>query len=112
MIRSVDLVLAGGGGELLAAAVEALRSGQRLLVVLRSGDPRTARRLRWALRGAASAGGGQIAVMTSAEIVCVDGVGRVEAVVVRSVRTGRVCAVNASAFRSCAGSKETAGEPI
>jgi len=38
--------------------------------------------------------------MTSAEVVCVDGVDAVEAVVVRHAATGRVSAVNACAFRS------------
>ncbi|MEZ5419741.1 MAG: hypothetical protein R2708_20685 [Vicinamibacterales bacterium] len=36
--------------------------------------------------------------MTSAEVVCVDGVGGVEAVVVRHRPTGRLRAVNTSAF--------------
>ena len=44
-----------------------------------------------------------LTVMTNAEVVCVDGVGGVEAVVVRYTRTGRLCAVNASAFLSCDG---------
>jgi hypothetical protein len=42
--------------------------------------------------------------MTSAEVVCVDGVDGVEAVVVRYTRTGRLCAVNKPAFLSCEGS--------
>ena len=36
--------------------------------------------------------------MTNAEVVCVDGVDGVEAVVIRHSRTGRLSAVNASAF--------------
>ena len=40
--------------------------------------------------------------MTSAEVVCVDGVDAVEAVVVRHAPTGRLSAVNASAFVSAA----------
>jgi len=46
--------------------------------------------------------------MTNAEVVCVDGVDGVEAVVIRHARTGRLCAVNASAFPSCDGSTESA----
>lgn len=75
------------------------------------GDARAARRLRRALRGAAPAGSGRLSVMTNAEIVCVDGVDRVEAVVIRSLSTGEVHAVNASACRSCGGSKESVSEP-
>jgi hypothetical protein len=40
-------------------------------------------------------------VMTSAEVACVDGVDGVEAVVIRHAPTGRLYAVNASAFLSC-----------
>jgi hypothetical protein len=46
-------------------------------------------------------GKSQLTVRTNAEVVCVDGVGGVEAVVVRYARTGRLCAVNTSAFLSC-----------
>jgi hypothetical protein len=42
--------------------------------------------------------------MTDAEVVCVDGVDGVEAVVVRYRRTGRLCAVNTPAFMWCDGS--------
>ena len=104
MSRTVDLVLSGDGGTLLAVAVGALRNGQRLLVVMRSGDARAARALRLALRRAAAAGEGRGTVWTNAEVVCVDGVEGVEAVLIRDVRTGRVRAVNASAFRACDGS--------
>lgn len=40
-------------------------------------------------------------VMANAEIVCVEAIDRVEAVVIRYARTGRLSAVNASAFVSC-----------
>jgi hypothetical protein len=53
-------------------------------------------RLRRLCRAATS----QLSVMTNAEVVCVDGVHGVEAIVVRYTRTGRVCAVNTSAFLS------------
>lgn len=107
-MRTVDLVLAGGGKALLAAALEAIRSGQRLLVVLRPGDERAARRLRRALGRAVSPGPRRVSVLTGAEVVCADGVGGVEAVLLRHVRTGRVSAVNASAFRSCGDFSESA----
>jgi hypothetical protein len=57
-------------------------------------------RLRRACR-AAHAENSQLTVMTNAEVVCVDGVHGVEAiVVVRSKRTGRLSAVNARACLS------------
>ena len=98
--RTVDLVITGDNGAALAAAVGAVRGGRRVLVVLRPGDTRTVRRFRRCLRRAVNAGDSHLAVMTNAEVVCVDGVHRVEAAVVRHARTGRLWAVNASAFLS------------
>ena len=100
---TVDLVIAGGGSAALAAAAEALSRGRRVLVVLGCGDARTGRCFRRRACRAACAGRGDMTVMTNAEIVCVDGVNGVEAVVIRYARTGRLCAVNASAFMSCDG---------
>ena len=100
MIGMVDLVIAGNGSAVRAAAVSALERGQRVLVVLRSADARAARRFRRSLLDAAGAHGGQLRVMTRAEVVCADGIGGVEAVVVRHVPTGHLSAVNASAFLS------------
>ena len=100
MIRTVDFVVVGDGVAARAAAVDALQQGRRVLIVLRSGDPRAGRRLRRCLRRTAGADVGRLTVMTGGEVVCVDGVDAVEAVVLRHVRTGRLSAVNASAFVS------------
>ena len=100
MTRTVDLVISGDGPGARAAAVNALRHGGRVLIVLRSGDARQARRLRRGLRKTVGADSGRLRVMASAEVVCVDGVDGVEAVVVRHAPTGRLSAVNASAFVS------------
>jgi len=100
MIRTVDLVIAGDTGCARAAAVSALQRGQRVLLVLRSADARAARRLRKSLVDAARAAADQLTIMTGAEVVCADGVDGVEAVVVRHTPTGRLSAVNASAFVS------------
>jgi thioredoxin reductase len=104
MIRTVDLVIAGDGSATRAAAVGALERGDRVLVVLRSADPRAARRFRRSLLKTAGADSSQLRVMTSAEVVCADGVDAVEAVVIRHAPTGRLSAVNASAFVSFDGS--------
>jgi hypothetical protein len=97
---TVDLVVTGDESAAVAAAVDAVRRGQRVLVVLRSGGPPVVPGLRRLCRAPKS----QLTVMTNAEVVCVDGVGGVEAVVIRHARTGRLCAVNASAFLACDGS--------
>src|SRR5688572_1332466 len=98
---TVDLVVTGDESAAVAEAVDAVRRGQRVLVVLRSGGPRVVPRLRRLCQAAKS----QLTVMTNAEVVCVDGVGGVEAVIVRYIRTGRVRGVNTTAFLSCDGSK-------
>ena len=100
-MRTVDLVVTGGETAAVGAAVDAMRRGQRVLVVLRSAGPRIVPRLRRLCRAAKK---NQLTVMTNAEVVCVDGVHGVEAVVVRYTRTGRLFAVNTSAFLSCDGS--------
>ena len=104
MNRTVDLVIAGGGNDTFAAAAEALQRGRRILVLLRASDARVGRRFRRRLYKAVNVNGGQVAVATNVEVACVDGVDGVEVVVIRHARTGRLCAVNASAFLSCDGS--------
>jgi len=99
--RTVDLVVTGRGRAALAAAVDAVRHGRRVLVVLRSGDARAAQRACRRLCRAANADRRRLTVMTHADVVCVDGVDGVEAVVMRRARTARLSAVNASAFLSC-----------
>jgi thioredoxin reductase len=104
MSQTVDLVVSGDGRAAFAAAIDALQRGQRVLVVLRSGDARAVQRVRRHLRRAANVDTGHLAVVANAEVICVDGVGAVEAVVVCDRGTGRLSAVNASAFLSCDGS--------
>jgi thioredoxin reductase len=106
--RTVDLVITGAGDAALAAAADALQRGRRVLVVLRTGDPLVERGVRRRLR-TANADESRVTVMTNAEVVCVDGVDSVEAVVIRYGRTGRLCAVNANAFLSCDGSMTSFG---
>jgi hypothetical protein len=95
--RTVDLVVVGDHGPARAAAIEALQGGRRVLVVLRAGDGPMARRLRRSLSAGGHAAAGQLTLITGAEVVCADGIGGVEAVVVRHLRTGRLSAVNTSA---------------
>ena len=99
-MKTVDLVVTGDETAAVGSAVDAVRRGQRVLVVLRSAGPRIVPRLRRLCRAAKN----QLTVMTRAEVVCVDGVHGVEAVVMRYTRTGRLCAVNTSAFLSYDGS--------
>jgi thioredoxin reductase len=105
---TVDLVVTGDETAAAAAAVDAVRCGQRVLVVFRSAGLRTVPRLRRLCRGGKS----RLRVLTNAEVVCVDGVDGVEAVVLRYTRTGRLCAVNASAFRSYDGSTHPPRTPM
>jgi thioredoxin reductase len=99
VIQTFDLVIAGGGMAALAAATDALERGRRILIVL-SGDPREGRLFRRRLWSGRNADDSQVTVITKAEVVCVDGVDGVEAVVIRYTRTGRLCAINTSAFIS------------
>ncbi len=102
MNRTVDLVIAGGGDRAFAAAAAALQRGLRILVVLRPGDARVGQRWCRRLHKMMTIDSAQVRVATNVDVVCVDGVDGVEVVVIRHARTGRLCAVNASAFLSCA----------
>ena len=93
---TVDLVVTGDEASVVVGTLDAVRRGQRVLVVLRSRERRAATRVRRLCRAAK----GRVTVMAGAEIACVDGVNGVEAVVIRSLRTGRLFGVNASAFLS------------
>lgn len=97
MRRTVDLVVGGGDAAAIDAAMAAVRRGERVLVVIGPGDHAGGERVREALNAAGPAGRRRVTVMTGAEIVCVDGVGAVEAVVVRRAATGRLAAFNARA---------------
>ena len=107
MTRTVDLVISGDSHAARAAAVDALRCRRRVLIVLRSDDVREAQRLGRCLRKAAGAGSGRLLVMAGADVVCVDGVDGVEAVVIRHARTGHLSAVNSSAFTEAADGTRT-----
>jgi NADPH-dependent 2,4-dienoyl-CoA reductase/sulfur reductase-like enzyme len=94
--RTVDLVIVGAHLAVMAAAIEAARRGLRVLVVIRSGRARFGGRLRRSVRAAGAGLHRQLTVLTGAEVVCVDGINSVEAVVIRRLRTGRLIGVNAS----------------
>lgn len=98
MSRTVDLVIAGGGTGALSAAAAALERGWRVLVLLPPRGSRQRRRFRRRLGTSVDVRPGRLVVMADVEVVCVDGIDAVEAVVIRHARTGRVTAVNASVF--------------
>lgn len=100
MTRTVDLVIVGAHPPATAAAIESARRGLRVLVVIRSRRTGVDGRLRRSLRAAGENVQRKVTVLTGAEVVCVDGVHSVEAVVIRRVQTGRLIAVNASAILS------------
>jgi hypothetical protein len=101
--KTVDLVIVAGGSSAVCAAIDAARDGLRVLVVVGSVRVRFIRRLRRALRAAGTRVQRQVTLVANAEVVCVDGVDRVEVVLIRRMRTGRLIGVNASAIRAFAG---------
>ena len=93
----MDVVIVVGNVSGIAAAIDAARCGMRVLVVMGSTPGPLIRRLRRALRGAGTRVQRDVTVFTNAEVVCVDGLDRVEAVIVRRMGTGRLIGVNATA---------------
>ena len=98
MSKTVDLVIVAGDSSGIGAAIDAARRGMRVLVVIGSTPVPLIRRLRRALRAAGTRVRRGVTVFTNAEVVCVDGLHRVEAVVVRRIGSGRLIGVNASAI--------------
>ena len=98
MSKTVDLVIVAGDSSGIAAAIDAARRGMRVLVVIGFTRVPLIRRLRRALRVAGTRVRRGVTVFTNAEVVCVDGLHRVEAVIVRRIGSGRLIGVNASAI--------------
>lgn len=101
MTRTVDVVIVGGDATAVAATIDAVRRGQRVLVVMRTRRSGFARQLRRAIGTAVVLSPAQITVLTGAEVACVDGVKSIEAVLVRQLRTRRLLGFNASALLVC-----------
>jgi tRNA U34 5-carboxymethylaminomethyl modifying enzyme MnmG/GidA len=80
VIRLVDLVVAGGDAVSVDAAIAAARRGQRVLMVIGPDDRTGVDHVRRALQSAGAVLRRRVTLMAEAEIVCVDGVGGVEAV--------------------------------
>lgn len=89
---AVDVVITGEPSAVCSAAKAALRRGNSALAVLPSTGGGAA--LRRCLGPLAR----RCAIMTGAEVVCVDGIRGVEVVIIRRLHTGRLIAVNATAF--------------
>ena len=96
MSARVDLVVVGLTAAGAAAAVDAARGGRRVLVVDRSTSRVRRRRLRLALTRAGRGLSRQVSIALGVDVVCVAGAGRVEAILLRRVRTGRLIGVNTS----------------
>ena len=92
----MDLVIVAGDSRAISVAIDAARRGIRVLVVIGSPRAPLMRHLRRALRAAGTRVRHSVTVFTNSEVVCVDGLHRVEAVIVRRIGTGRLIGVNAS----------------
>ena len=101
MTPTVDLVVVGAAEAGIAATIDALRAGKRVLVVMRHAHADATRRVRQSLRHAGAWPPDHITVVTGAEVACVDGVNGIEAVVIRDIRTGRLTGINATALLTC-----------
>jgi thioredoxin reductase len=96
--KTVDVVIVAGDSSAISVAIDAARRGVRVLVVIRSPRGPLMQRLRRTLRAAGTRVRRGVTIFTNAEVVCVDGLDRVEAVIIRRIGTGRLIGVNASAI--------------
>jgi hypothetical protein len=99
MTTTVDVVIEGEDAAAIAATIDSVARGLRVLIVIRASRSTFARQLREAIATARVVlSPQQITILTGAEVACVDGVERIEAVVVRQLRTRRLIGFNASAL--------------
>ena len=101
MKATADIVISGAPPAVLAAAIDAAGRGLHVMVVCRSTRKDLAPRLRVMMRAAGVSLRRLVAVITDAEVVFADGVGEIEAVVVRLIRSGRLIGINASQVLWC-----------
>ena len=94
-MKTVDVVIAGADAAAMRAAIDAVRNGRRVLVVIRSRRAGRAGQVRRLLRTLRLSPPPQVIVMTGAEVACADGISGVEAVVIRDLRSGRLSGFNA-----------------
>ena len=98
MTKTIDVVIVGANAAAIAATADSVSRGLRVLLVIRPRLAGLSRELRQTLRLIRVSSRRQVTVASGAEVACVDGVGTIEAVVVRHVRTGRLTGFNASAL--------------
>ena len=101
MKATADIVISGASPAVLAAAVDSAGRGLRVIVVCRSPRKDLAPCLRGMMRAAGVPLRRLVAVITGAEVVFADGVGEIEAVVVRVIQSGRLLGLNASQVLWC-----------
>jgi hypothetical protein len=99
MTTTVDVVIEGDDAAAIAATIDSVDRGLRVLIVIRARRSTFARHLREAIgKARVVLSPQQITILTGAEVACVDGVKCIEAVVVRQLRTRRLVGFNASAL--------------
>lgn len=97
MTLNVDLVIVGMTAAAVAAATDAARRGQRVLVLDEAHDARDLRRFRRALDAARHGRRGRISAAAGFEVLSVDGISTIEVVLIRHVKSGRLEGINTRA---------------
>lgn len=98
MDRTTDLVIVGMTDAAAAAAADAARGGIHVLIVGESQNARYGRDLRRTLE---AAGGGcreRVSILAGFEVISVDGIGAVEVVLIRNMKTGHLIGINTGAM--------------
>ena len=98
LTRTVDLVLVGMTDAAAAAATGAARRGKHVLIVGESQNACFLRGLRRMLDAAGAGCRERVSILAGFEVVSVDGIGAVEVVLIRNVRTGHLIGINTGAM--------------
>jgi thioredoxin reductase len=96
--RTADLVVVGMTDAAAAAATDGARRGKHVLIVGESQNACYRRGLRRMLDAAGAGCRERVSILAGFEVVSVDGVGAVEVVLIRKVRTGHLIGINTGAM--------------
>ena len=98
MNRTADLVVVGMTDAAAAAATDAARRGKHVLILGESQNACYRRGLRQMLDAAGAGCRERVSILAGFEVVSVDGIGAVEVVLIRNVRTGHLIGINTGAM--------------
>ena len=98
MNRTADLVVVGMTDAAAVAATDAARRGNHVLILAESQNACYRRGLRRMLDAAGAGCRDRVSILAGFDVASVDGIGAIEVVLIRNVRTGHLIGINTGAM--------------